>query len=77
MSNRFASRRIFLTQGSERISASITQIMDGEEKIFPFIDIAKKHFKMKAIMKIGAVTPHAKSHNRLVISLNVEELELS
>ena len=32
---------------------------------------------MKAIMKIGAVTPQAKTPNRLVISLTVEELKLS
>ena len=51
--------------------------LDGEEKIIPIIDIANKHFKKKAIMKIGAVTPHAKSQNRLVISLTVEELKLS
>ena len=51
--------------------------LDGEEKIIPIIDIANKHFKMKAIIKIGAIKPHAKSPNRLVISLTVEELKLS
>ena len=50
---------------------------DGKETIIPIIDIANKHFKMKAVTKIGAVNPHAKSPNRLVISLTVEELERS
>ena len=51
--------------------------LDGEEKIIPIIDIANKHFKMNAIIKIGAIKPYAKSPNRLVISLIVEELKLS
>ena len=60
--------------------------LDGEERTILIIDIAIKHFKIKAIgyrlkanKNRGHQTPRlvAKSPNRLVISLTVEELKLS